>query len=90
MDEISMAIKLGREALIFSLMISAPILITGTVVGILISVVQTATSIQEQTLTFVPKILIVVGLLIAIMPWLLHRMMTYTFGLFQLIPVLGK
>lgn len=67
-----------REALI----VSAPVLIAASVTSFVLSLVQTLTSLQDQTLTTVPRILAVVLLVFVGMPWFLHRLVWYTIGLF--------
>ena len=72
------AIQLAMQALIVALKVAVPFLIAGLVVGLLVSVFQAGTQIQEQTLTFIPKIL-VTGAVIAIAgPWMLDQMIDYT------------
>lgn len=66
-----------REALILTLVISAPMLVIGMVVGIIISLFQAVTQIQEQTLTFVPKITAMITAAIILMPWIGQRLMDY-------------
>ena len=61
-------IHLGREVFLTAVMVASPMLIAGLIVGVTISVIQTATSIQEQTLTFIPKIIAVVVSLILFLP----------------------
>lgn len=68
------AIDIVRQALIVALMISAPILAVGLVVGLIISIFQAVTQIQEQTLSFVPKIFAMGVLTIAVVPWLYSKM----------------
>jgi len=63
------AVDIVRHALMVGLMISAPILGVGLVVGLIVSILQAVTQIQEQTLTFVPKILAMAIAAIAIVPW---------------------
>ncbi len=67
-----------RNALLLVLLISAPMLLIGLVVGILISLLQAITQIQEQTLTFIPKIAAMVGAAIFLMPWIGQRLTEYT------------
>ena len=88
MDEMQVAIDIGRDGLMVVLMISTPILMIGLVVGLGISILQAATSIQEQTLTFVPKILAVVLATLLLLPWLLEVMVEYTRNLFTEMPFL--
>jgi flagellar biosynthetic protein FliQ len=71
-----------------ALKVSAPFLIAGLAVGLIVSIFQAATSIQEQTLTFIPKI-VVTGLVVAIAgPWMLDQIVGYTQHLFESIPTL--
>ena len=85
------AIDLGREALFTALIIGAPILLVGVVVGLVIGLIQALTQIQDQTVSFVPKILATVGVIALCLPWLLQRMMEYSEDLINNIPriVLG-
>jgi flagellar biosynthetic protein FliQ len=66
---VDQAVDIVREALMVALMISAPILAVGLVIGLLVSIFQAVTQIQEQTLTFVPKIVGMALIAIAIVPW---------------------
>ena len=61
-----------------ALVISSPMLLIGLVVGVFVSLLQAVTQIQEQTLTFVPKIVAMVASAILLMPWIGHRLMEYT------------
>lgn len=85
------AIDLGRDAIMTALMVGAPVLIVGVVIGLLIGLVQAVTQIQDQTLSFVPKIIAMVGALALCLPWLVERMMEYSQDLITNIPavVLG-
>ncbi len=72
------AIDLSYNALFIALVLAGPIMVIGMVVGLLISVFQAVTQLQEQTLTFVPKI-VAMGVAAAVMiPWLTMRLMEYT------------
>ena len=75
---IDQATDLIRNALLLVLLISAPMLLIGLVVGIVISLLQAVTQIQEQTLTFIPKIAAMVGAAIILMPWIGQRLTEYT------------
>jgi flagellar biosynthetic protein FliQ len=66
--------------------LAAPILITAMVIGLLVSLFQSVTSIQEQTLTFVPKALAIVVLLILLMPWMLRTLMEFAAGMIGKMP----
>ncbi|MGD0541486.1 MAG: flagellar biosynthesis protein FliQ [Tepidisphaeraceae bacterium] len=74
--------ELIRNTLLLALSISAPMLVIGLIVGITISLLQALTQIQEQTLTFIPKIVSMVAAAIALMPWMSHRLMQYAFDMF--------
>jgi flagellar biosynthetic protein FliQ len=70
--------QLGRDTLAVTAMLSAPLLLVAVVVGLLVSVVQTITSVQEQTLTFVMKVGAVLVALVLLMPWMLQTICQYT------------
>ena len=76
------AVDLVRHTLIIALTISAPMLIIGLVVGILVSLVQAVTQIQEQTLSFIPKIVAMVAAAILLMPWSAQQLMDYSRAMF--------
>ncbi len=78
-------IDLIRQALIITLKISAPILAAGIVVGLFISIFQSVTSIQDQTLSFVPKIVSMVAVIVLLTPWIVQRLMDYTAELLRLV-----
>ena len=78
------ATELVRQTLILAMIVSAPMLIIGLVVGVIISLFQAVTQIQEQTLTFVPKIASMIAAAIVLMPWIGHRLLEYTATMFQL------
>ena len=72
------ALDLGREAFLMALTMSVPILFVGLVVGLAISLFQAVTQLQEQTMTFVPKIIAMVGAAAFFIPWIAVRMLEYT------------
>jgi flagellar biosynthesis protein FliQ len=80
---------LFREAFYTTLLVSAPMLILSLVVGLVISVFQAATSIQEFTLTFVPKIIAVAVVTVLTLPWMMETMVAFTVNLFNQIPGLA-
>ena len=80
------AIDIGRQALWITLVVSGPMLIAGLVMGFVIGIFQAVTQIHEMTLTFIPKILVMVLVFLALMPWMLIKLIDYTVGLFNLIP----
>ncbi|MEN6358117.1 MAG: flagellar biosynthesis protein FliQ [Armatimonadota bacterium] len=79
-------LDLAQRAVMIALMICAPALGLGMVVGLVVSVFQAATQIQEMTLTFVPKILAVVTALVVFGPWMLRSMVSFTTKLFVSLP----
>jgi flagellar biosynthetic protein FliQ len=76
------AVDLVRHSLIMALTVSAPMLLIGLVVGIAISLLQAVTQIQEQTLSFIPKIVAMVAAAIALAPWTAQRLMDYSREMF--------
>ncbi len=73
-----------RETLIIVLKIAAPILGAGVCIGLIISIFQSVTSIQDQTLTFVPKIFVMVIVAAILMPWIAQKLATYAHMLFTM------
>jgi flagellar biosynthetic protein FliQ len=78
-----MAAEVARKLLIEAMVLSAPLLLAACLVSLLLSLLQTLTSVQEQTLTVVPRLLVVFGLTVITMPWLVRRLMSYTVGLWS-------
>lgn len=83
-----MVITIGREALTLTLLIASPMLIFGLVVGLVISIFQAVTQINEMTLTIVPKILAVALALLIFLPWMINMLTDFTRHMFELIPTL--
>lgn len=79
-------IGFGRQAIELCLMMALPMLGVGLGVGVTVSILQAATQIQEQTLTFIPKILSMFIALLLALPWLIERMTTFTRDIFLNIP----
>jgi flagellar biosynthetic protein FliQ len=82
------AVDLVRHALVLALTISAPMLLCGLIVGIIVSLIQAVTQIQEQTLTFIPKVVAMAVVIVIAGPWMLGQIVTYTQNLYQSIPSL--
>ncbi|GAB4263566.1 MAG: flagellar biosynthesis protein FliQ [Deferrisomatales bacterium] len=76
-------VAIGRQAIEIMVLLSAPLLLTALLVGVLISLVQAVTQIQEQTLTFVPKFLAIVVVLLLSLPWAMDTMIRYATELFS-------
>lgn len=81
-----MVIKLAEQSIYTIIIIAAPMLLIALAVGLLVSVFQAMTQIQEQTLAFIPKILAVFISLIVFGPWMLTTLLDYTENLFQTLP----
>jgi flagellar biosynthetic protein FliQ len=77
-----------QEALLLVLVCSAPPVVMGLIVGLLISIFQATTQIQEQTLTFAPKVVIVFGVLALLGSWIGTQLLRFTFHLFDRFPAL--
>lgn len=82
----SFVLSVLSQAVILTLMISAPMLITGLVVGFVVALLQTITSIQEQTLSFVPKAIAVFAVLIIVTPWILSTSISFLTRMYSNIP----
>jgi flagellar biosynthesis protein FliQ len=78
------SVELVRTALIITLKIAAPILLAGIVVGLVVSLLQSVTSIQDQTLAFVPKIVVMVAAAAVLIPWIAQRLVEYAAELLSL------
>ncbi|MPM31873.1 hypothetical protein SDC9_78430 [bioreactor metagenome] len=81
-----MAIQIGRDALLMVMMVSAPMLGLGLIVGVLVSIFQATTQIQEQTLAFIPKIIAVFVAILIFGPWMLSMLVGYTHEIFVSLP----
>ncbi|MCP4248513.1 MAG: flagellar biosynthesis protein FliQ [bacterium] len=81
--DLGQALDLGRGAFLMALSTSAPILLVGLLVGLTISVFQSVTQLQEQTLTFVPKIAAMVVAASYFIPWIANRMLDYAQQMFS-------
>ncbi|WP_243357695.1 flagellar biosynthesis protein FliQ [Fundidesulfovibrio terrae] len=79
-------IGFARTAIETTLMLSLPLLGVSLVVGVVLSIVQAATQIQDPTLTFVPKIVVMFGAAIVAFPWLMDKMVGFTHDLIMNIP----
>ncbi|WP_408097684.1 flagellar biosynthesis protein FliQ [Peredibacter sp. HCB2-198] len=82
------AIEVVNQAIKVTLMLSAPMLLGALVVGVLVSIFQAVTQINEQTLSFIPKILVVIAALVIFSPWMMETMVSYTHEHFTSIPEL--
>jgi flagellar biosynthesis protein FliQ len=84
-------VSLTVDAMSLALKVGLPMLLAGLIVGLVVSVFQAVTQIQEQTLTFIPKILATAAVIIVAGPWMLDQLVAYTSDLYGAIPELtGK
>jgi flagellar biosynthetic protein FliQ len=82
-----MVVFLARRTLITGVMVVAPLLLSGLAVGLMVAIFQAVTSVREMTLTMIPKILTVVGVLIWLLPWMLRVIVGYTANMMQWLRV---
>lgn len=85
-----MAVDIFKTVVVFSLYMVAPFLAVTLIVGLITSVIQSVTSIQEQTLTFAPKLIATAGLLLLLAPWLLRTLTEFTSEMISRIGGLGQ
>lgn len=83
-----MVVTIGRQALEMTLMLSAPLLLTALAVGLIVGIFQAATSINEMTLSFIPKLLAMAAVLALTGPWMIRSLVEYSRGLIESIPSL--
>lgn len=81
-----LVVDLARNMLMTALLIAAPMLVVALAVGLVISVIQAVTQVQEQTISFVPKLVAVGATFIIALPWIIQIMVKYTAELFRSIP----
>ena len=82
-----LVLQIFRDCLKTALMVAAPMLICSIVVGLLVSIFQAATQIHEMSLVFVPKMLVMIGCLLVLSPWILNVLITFTTSIISNIPV---
>ena len=87
--EVDLVVDMAQDALFTLLISSAPMLIAGMVVGLVISIVQAATQVNEMTMTFVPKIVAVMVTAVIFLPWIVTRLTTFTQEMFARITAVG-
>jgi len=84
----AMVVDIGRQALTVVILVAGPLLIAGLTVGLLVGVFQAVTQIHEMTLTFIPKILAIIGMLFFMLPWMILKLVNFVVNLFNSIPTL--
>ena len=87
MDQ-DVVVSLATDAMGIALKIALPLLLVGLVVGLIVSIVQAVTQIQEQTLSFIPKIIGLAVVIVVAGPWMLGQIVSYTAELYASIPSL--
>ena len=85
----TLVLQVTRQAILLTVLISGIPIAMSMIVGVCISVFQAATQIQEQTLTFVPKLIVVLGTLMVAGYWMIAQLVKFTAALFNMIPKLG-
>jgi len=83
-------VKLGREALVMVLLLGGPVLVTSLVVGTIVALLQAVTQVHEQTITFLPKLVLVGIVMAASAGWMLELTVAYTTRTFNYIPSLSE
>jgi flagellar biosynthetic protein FliQ len=83
---VDQAAELTRNAVVLVLMLGAPIMLMAIIVGLAISILQAVTQLQDQTLSFVPKIIAMALAGLALLPWMMHRLVDYATEIFNNIP----
>ncbi len=83
---VDFVVGIMAETIRVALMVAAPVLLVGLVVGVVISLFQAVTQVQEMTLVFVPKIVACLIVLVAALPWMMNLLISFTYQLFTNIP----
>jgi flagellar biosynthetic protein FliQ len=81
-------VSLATQAMTLAIEIAGPLMLVGLVIGLIVSIFQAVTSIQEQSLSFIPKIVGIAVLIVILGPWMLGQLITYTQNLYLSIPQL--
>jgi flagellar biosynthesis protein FliQ len=84
----ALALDLLRSAIQTALVIAAPMLVAALLVGLIVGLLQAVTSIQEQTLTFIPKLLVMTIVFVALLPWILSRLVEYLASIIKSLPTM--
>lgn len=78
-----LAVNIARKAVQTVLLCAAPMLLSGMLIGLIVAILQAATQVNEQTLTFIPKIVVVFLTLLFFGPWIIKTLTTFTLGIFE-------
>jgi flagellar biosynthetic protein FliQ len=79
-------LSIGRDAIWTTVLVSAPLLLSALIVGLVVSIIQAVTQINEATLTFIPKMLTIVIMMVILAPWMTQILTSYTIELFTSLP----
>ena len=79
---VDQVVQLLRSLLVEAMLLSAPLLVAAALISLVVSLVQTLTSVQEQTLTIVPRLVVVFVVTMATLPWMVHRLVSFTVRMF--------
>ncbi len=85
----AMALDLMRSAVQIALIVAGPMLVAALLVGLIVGLLQAVTQIQEQTLTFIPKLLVMTMVFVALLPWILSRLVEYLASVIRSLPALA-
>lgn len=85
----ALAVDLIRRGVMLTLMVASPLLLTAVLVGLLVTLVQAVTQLQEQTLTFLPKVLALALVLLLVLPWMLRELVEFLVAALRSLPGLG-
>ncbi len=88
--DVTTVVSIGKEAMKITMLLSMPLLIVSLIAGLVVSIFQAVTQIQEMTLTFIPKIIATAVALIFLAPWMTKLMVNYVVQLYSNIPILIK
>lgn len=82
--------KIIADSLLITMLVSSPMLFSGLIIGLIVSIFQATTSIQEQTLTFVPKMIAIVASIIFFGPWIIKSLLEYSNYIIELMIMMGR
>ncbi len=88
--DVSTVVAIGKEAMKITMLLSMPLLIVSLIAGLVVSIFQAVTQVQEMTLTFIPKIIATAVALVFLAPWMTKLMVNYVVQLYSSIPMLVK
>jgi flagellar biosynthetic protein FliQ len=84
----ALALELVRRAVLLTLLVAGPLLLTGLLVGIIVGLLQAVTQLQEQTLTFIPKVIAVGVMSVLLLPWMMRQVIQYLVEILRSLPSL--